>query len=261
MGRVEEQLRARRAEGRKSLVVYLTAGDPDVGTSVEAAIAAFDAGADVLEIGVPFSDPTADGPVIQAAMQRALASGGGLTQALEVARKIRAARTDAPIVLFGYANPLHFRGYEQAARDCAAAGIDAWLVVDTPMEEAEAPRSAAAAAGIDWVGLVAPTSGESRAGQIATGATAFVYVISMTGVTGSDFAGTGRVAPLLESLRGPERVPVCVGFGVSDRSSAASVAKVADGVVVGSAIVKALENGGVDAVRALVRELREGVDA
>ncbi len=259
MSRLAEAFTLLRAQRRKALLVYLTAGDPDAARSIAAAEAALAAGADILEVGVPFSDPVADGPVIQRAMSRALAGGGGLLPALEVVRAVR-QKSQAPIVLFGYCNPLLWYGMEESVRRAKDAGADGLLVVDLPPEEAGPMKAAAAATGLDWVTLVAPTSGPERARRLAETATGFVYVISMTGVTGGAVQDPSAVAPLVEIAR-RAGVPACIGFGIRDAKSAAAAGRLADGVVVGSAIVAALETGGPARVGELVAELRRGLDA
>jgi tryptophan synthase alpha chain len=259
--RIAQRFATLKARGKKALLVYLTAGDPDGPRSLEAARAAIAAGADLIEIGVPFSDPIADGPVIQRAMGRALAGGGGFLPALELVRKLR-AESDIPIVLFGYGNPLLWYGIEDSAKQARAAGADGLLVVDVPPEEADPWRRAAASCGLDWVTLVAPTSGRERAKTLAETASGFVYVVSMTGVTGGALSDPSGVAPLVEVVRATG-VPACIGFGIRDAESAARAARLADGVVVGSAIVSVLESGGVEGparVGALVAELRRGLD-
>jgi tryptophan synthase alpha chain len=265
MTRLAERFGALRARGSKALVVYLTAGDPDLATSLAAAKAAIAAGADVLEIGVPFSDPVADGPVIQRAMLRALERGGGFAQALELVAKIR-EDADLPIVLFGYVNPLLYAGLEEAFRRTAAAGADGLLLVDVPIEESAPMRALAQRHSLDWVGLVAPTTGRERAASIAAASAGFVYVVSMTGTTGGQLTNLDAVQPVIEAVRGATSAPICVGFGVRDRASARAAAASADGVVVGSAIVAALETGIADGSAAkrvgqLVQELRAGLEA
>lgn len=262
MSRLQSTFGALRSKGKKSLVAYLTAGDPTEAASIEAALCVADAGADVLEVGIPFSDPTADGPVIQRAMLRSLQSGGGFASALRVVKAVRDARPSLPMVAFGYLNPFVSKGLEDSLGRAAEAGVDGLLVVDAPYEEAAPIAAAAKESGLDWVSLVAPTTGHERAKSIASSATGFVYMISMTGVTGSDFAGVERVKPLVASIRDVTSVPVCVGFGVRDRESAAAAAEVADGVVVGSALVSVLEKGGaLNDLGRLVGQLRAGVDS
>lgn len=266
--RFERAFAARAAEGRRALVTYLCVGDPDEAESVELAVACAEAGADVLELGAPFSDPSADGPAIARASERALAKGGGLEATLRVARAVR-ARTEVPIVLFGYYNPLFVRGEAQAVAAAAAAGVDALLVVDLPVDEADGLRAAAAGVGIGVVPLVAPTSTEARLARIAEAAerypVPFVYYVSMTGVTGGASAESvlEEAGARAEAVRAVTGRPTVVGFGI-DNAARARAASRADGVVVGSAIVRRIEEGEsptvrLEAVRELVRELRSAI--
>ena len=272
MGRIDDVL-ARRALGQgadgphtKALVAYLCCGDPDEATSVDLAVACAEAGADVLELGIPFGDPTADGPAIARASQRALKNGGGLDATLRVARAVR-ARCAAPIVLFGYYNPLFVRGEETVVSLAADAGVDAFLVVDLPLDESHSLRTLAAARGMGVIPLVAPTSRPERIALIAEVARRFpipfVYYVSMMGVTG----GAGATDVLAEASRQAAHVakltsrPTVVGFGIDSAAAAKVAAAEAAGVVVGSAIVRRIEEGTsaqarIDAVRTIVRELR-----
>ncbi|MBS2016190.1 MAG: tryptophan synthase subunit alpha [Deltaproteobacteria bacterium] len=267
--RIAEAFARRAAEKRKALVTYLCCGDPNEEESIELAVACASEGADILELGTPFSDPTADGPAIARASQRALAKGGGLASTLRVAKAVR-ARTSAPIVLFGYYNPLFVRGEERVVAEAADAGIDAFLVVDLPADESTSLRTAAAARGIGVVPLVAPTTRPERVTQLAELATRFptpfVYYVSMTGVTG----GAGGAQMLSEAGAAAARVrettkrPTVVGFGIDSAAGARAAAAEADGVVVGSAIVRRTEEGvspeaRLAAVRALVADLRGAV--
>lgn len=269
MGRIENAFARRAAEGKKALVTYLCVGDPDGDTSIELALACAEEGADILELGCPFSDPSADGLAIARASQRALERGGGIVETLRVARAIR-DRSDVPIVLFGYYNPLFVRGEEQAARDVADAGVDALLVVDLPVDESMPLRTAAASRGIGLVPLVAPTTTPARIARIGTIAESypvpFVYYVSVTGVTG----GAGAIAALAAAGEEAGRVqaatkrPTVVGFGIDSAERARAAASHADGVVVGSEIVRRIERGAtkgerLSGVRELVRELRAAV--
>jgi tryptophan synthase alpha chain len=263
--RIEAAFAKLAKEKRKALVAYLCIGDPSAAESVELALACVEAGADVLELGVPFSDPTADGPAIARASQRSIARGGGLSATLAAAAQIR-ARSAVPIVLFGYYNPLFVRGEARAAKDAADAGVDALLVVDLPHDEGPELRAAAAAHGLAIIPLVAPTTpARVDALKSAASATPFVYYVSVTGVTGS------AVAPLVQAsheaavVRRTLGVPVVVGFGIDAPPKARDAAKHADGVVVGTAIVKAIEDGSDAparraAVSGLVRSLRAALD-
>jgi tryptophan synthase alpha chain len=262
-----KRLEAAFARGRV-LVAYLCVGDPSVDESVDLARACVRAGADVLELGVPFSDPTADGPAIQRASQRAIASGGGLQPTLRVARAIRSAEPDVGIVLFGYYNPIFVLGEERAVRAAGEAGIDALLVVDLPIEESASLKSAAKACGLGMVPLLAPTSSAPRirlvAESAAEGSVPFVYYVSVTGVTGSgaiEASGAGERAKALSKQVGR---PVVVGFGIDSREKARDAGRRCDGVVVGTALVRAIEGGATAAERVaragdLVRELRAGL--
>lgn len=259
--RLRARLRACADERRAALVAYLTFGDPDPQTSIAQVLAAAAAGADVIELGVPFSDPSADGPVIQAAMERALAGGAGLLSALAAAREIRARGCEVPIVLFGYYNPIFVLGPDEFARQAALAGVDACLTVDVPIDELAELRDPLRARGLDVIPLLAPTSTEARIQRVAALGAPFVYYISMTGVTGGAL-GAGALDPgRLEAVRTRCGAPMMVGFGVRTPDDARRVARHADGVVVGSALIArgqaALERGGssVDAVAALVGEL------
>ena len=253
----------------KVLVVYLCVGDPSVEESVELARACVKAGADVLELGVPFSDPTADGPAIARASQRAIARGGGLEATLRAARAVRAAEPDVGIVLFGYYNPLFVRGEERAAREAAEAGVDALLVVDLPIEEGATLREAARAHGLGVVPLLAPTSSAERVAAVreaaAGGGTPFVYYVSVTGVTGAGSVDARGAGDRAASLRAELGLPVVVGFGIDSRDRARAAAAKSDGAVVGTAVVRLIEDGKTaaerrGAVEKLVRELRAGVD-
>lgn len=258
---LRNRLLAIRDEGRAALVVYLTAGDPSPAATVDLLVALASAGADVIELGVPFSDPSADGVVIQAAMQRALAAGAGLEPALEAVREFRRRGHDTPIVLFGYYNPIFVRGVERFAKDAAEAGVDAVLTVDLPMEELEELSAPLAAVGIGVVPLVAPTSTPERIARVADFDPAFVYYVSMTGVTGSAFTGAVGGADRIASLREACKAPVAVGFGIKTGADAAQVAAYADGVVVGSALVRRIAEASspaeaCESAAELVRELR-----
>jgi tryptophan synthase alpha chain len=257
----------------KALVAYLCVGDPSVEESVDLARACVRAGADVLELGVPFSDPTADGPAIARASQRAIARGGGLDATLRAVRVVRAAEPDVGIVVFGYYNPIFVRGEERVAAEAAEAGADALLVVDLPIEEAAALRHAVHARGVGVVPLLAPTSSAERVAAVkaaaAEGGVPFVYYVSVTGVTGTgalDAAGASEATDRAAELRAELRLPVVVGFGIDSREKARAAASGADGAVVGTAIVRAVEEGATPAdrraaVERLVRDLRAGVDA
>jgi tryptophan synthase alpha chain len=254
MGRIGDGIAHRRAGGRAAFIPFLTAGDPSLDRTVEAALALESAGADVLELGVPFSDPLADGPVIQRASERALARGVTLEGVLEVVRRIR-ERSALPLLLFSYFNPLLQRGLERLAKEAAAAGVDGVLVTDLPPEEAGDWIRVARAAALDTVFLAAPTSPPERLRRVAEASRGFVYAISRTGVTGERQALSDEARPLVERLRGLTEVPVALGFGLSTPEQVAEAASVADAVVVGSALVRFLEEEPQGDVGAQVRWL------
>lgn len=265
--RITARFEKARAEGRAALVAYLMAGDPDLETSFAALCALRDNGADIIELGAPFTDPMADGPSIQLAGQRSLAAGTKLTDVLALARRFRAEDTETPLILMGYANPVHHLGFEAFADAAADAGIDGVITVDLPPEEDAPLREPLAAHEISIIRLATPTTTEARMAKVADGASGFLYFVSVTGVTGAGAADPAAIAPKIEAARRISGLPVCVGFGVRTGAQAAEMAKIADGVVVGSAFVdhaaKALETGRfADApvgMGRLARELSEAI--
>lgn len=264
MNRIDQTFSRLRTEGRKALVVYLTAGDPDEETSLRNLEAAAASGADIIELGIPFSDPTQDGPVIQVASQRAIRAGMTLSKALDMVRRFRAAAHETPVVLFSYGNLLYHYGYAEIARDAAAAGADGILAVDIPPEEAGELEGACNDAGLHIIRLLAPTTTEQRIGKIAQGAGGFLYVITRTGVTGQGGLQFDNVGSLVARIRRQTDLPLCLGFGVSTGADAARLAAMGDGVVSGSAIVALAETySGADLTKAIadkVAELRAGAD-
>jgi tryptophan synthase alpha chain len=229
-------------EHRAVLVAYLTFGDPDPATSIEVLAACAEAGAGVIELGVPFSDPSADGPSIQRAMERALDAGGSLAGALDAVAALRRRGVETPIVLFGYYNPIFVMGPEVFAARAAAAGVDAVLTVDLPIDEIDELAGPLGAHGVDVVPLVAPTSTPDRIARLAGFAPPFVYYITLTGVTGVKLAQPVDPARL-DAIRAAARAPVAVGFGIRSPADAARFAAIADGVVVGSALVDQVAAG------------------
>lgn len=242
MGRIGARLARRKAEGRPAFVAFLTAGDPSLDRTVAAAHELEAAGVDVLELGVPFSDPLADGPVIQRSSERALARGVTLARVLETVVRIR-ERSELPLVLFSYLNPLLQRGGggARALAEAARAGVDAVLVSDLPPEEAAEWIPSARAHGVDTVFLASPTSPDARLRRVAEASRGFVYAISRTGVTGERQALSDEARPLVERLRALTAVPVALGFGISTPEQVRQASAVADAVVVGSALVRFLE--------------------
>lgn len=248
--------------GRKALVTFITAGDPDLAVTAELLPLLADAGADVIELGIPFSDPMADGPTIQRSSERALASGTTLTGVLELVAKVR-TRTDVPIVLMGYSNPVYSYGWQRFAQDASAAGVDGLLLVDLPPEEARELRPAARAAGLDLICLLTPTSDAGRISAASRSGSGFIYYVTVTGVTGTRQTVSVSLADELRTIRAAVRLPVAAGFGISTPQQAAEVAAVADGVVVGSAIVKLFEQFQGEQLRrevtGLVRSLKQAL--
>ena len=265
MGRIEERFTALNKEGRKAFVAYLTAGDPNLKTTAELIPALEAAGVDIIEVGVPFSDPTADGPVIQAASQRALKKGATLEKILAMITGLRRF-SGIPIVLFGYYNPILSYGPERFAADAAAAGVDGILVVDLPPEEADELRRYSDPAGLAFITLIAPTTDPQRARKILRGATGFVYYISVTGVTGTAVPRPDDVRQDVERLKKMTMLPVAVGFGISTPAQAATIAPLADGVVVGSALVRLIGEKGesiglINNAFSFAEEIRRAIDA
>jgi tryptophan synthase alpha chain len=240
VARIAARLAQCKAEGRPAFVAFLTAGDPSLERTVSATLELEKAGVDVLELGVPFSDPLADGPVIQRSSERALSRGVTLARVLDVVREIRKA-SQLPLVLFSYLNPLLQRGLDRVAKEAAQAGVDGVLVTDLPPEEGEAWIAAARAAELDTIFLASPTSPDDRLRKVAEASRGFVYAISRTGVTGERQALSGDARPLVSRLRALTRVPVALGFGISTPEQVKEAAAAADAVVVGSALVRFLE--------------------
>jgi tryptophan synthase alpha chain len=253
------RLAAARAGGRKLLIPFLTAGDPDLGSTARAVAALGAVGADAIELGMPFSDPLADGPGIAAASERALARGTSLAQVCRLA----ADRPPGgpPLVLFTYLNPLHARGYARAAADIARARFAAALVADLPYDEGRDVRDALEAEGLPLVALAAPTTPGPRLRALARGARGFVYLIARTGVTGRGAGADGRLAQQVRTIREETRLPIVIGFGIADPDAARRAAQAADGIVVGTAFVERLERDGVEAAVEWIATLRRAIDA
>jgi tryptophan synthase alpha chain len=240
MGRIGDKLELLRGRKEKALIVYLTAGDPSLKATKELILSLESAGVDSLEIGVPFSDPTADGPVIQAASQRALRTGTTLQGVLNLVADVRET-SPIPIVLFGYYNPIFAYGVKKFAKAAKDAGVDGVLVVDLPPEEAQELRAHTDVAGIDFISLIAPTTPEKRLRQIASAATGFLYYISITGVTGTAAPKIEDIKREISKIRKITQMPLAVGFGISSPEQAKEIATIADGIVIGSAVVRLID--------------------
>jgi tryptophan synthase alpha chain len=241
MSRIKATFDALQASGRKALIPYVTSGDPFGDATVDIMLAMASAGADVIELGVPFSDPMADGPVIQKAGERALARGIGLPQVLDFVRGFRKTNDTTPVVLMGYANPVERYGVERFVADAKGAGVDGVLVVDYPPEECEEFAAKLRAQGIDLIFLLAPTSTETRMAQVGRIASGYVYYVSLKGVTGAGNLDTAAVAAAVPRIKTFVKLPVGVGFGIRDAKTAQAVAAVSDAVVIGTALVQLLE--------------------
>jgi tryptophan synthase alpha chain len=266
---MDEKFAALRAEGRPALVTYFMGGDPDYATSVEIMKALPKAGADVIEIGMAFSDPMADGPAIQAAALRALHAGQTLPKALQMVRDFRVSDDTTPIVLMGYYNPIYIYGVERFIKDALEAGIDGLIVVDLPPEMDNELCIPAIKAGINFIRLATPTTDAKRLPKVLENTSGFVYYVSMNGITGSALADTTQVSEAVARIKSHTDLPVCVGFGVRTAEQAQAIGASADGVVVGSAIVAAIagtldandkvQGDPVAAASAVVSELASGV--
>jgi len=259
MSRIEKTFEALR--GRKALIPYVTAGDPHADGTVDIMVAMANAGADVIELGVPFSDPMADGPVIQRAGERALARGIGLRQVLDMVRGFRALDGKTPVVLMGYANPIERYGIARFTDDAAAAGVDGVIVVDYPPEECEAFAAGLAAQGIDPIFLLAPTSTDARIRAVGAIARGYVYYVSLKGVTGAAHLDVSGVAEAVPRIRRHVKVPIGVGFGIRDAAGARAVAAHCDAVVVGTALVQRLESATRENAAAAAGDLLSGLRA
>ena len=272
MNRIESAFSRLKAQGRKALIPYVTAGFPFADITPELMHAMVAGGADVIELGVPFSDPSADGPVIQKAGEKALGFGIGVIQVLEMVRIFRTQDNTTPVVLMGYANPVerydirHAAGKGESAfiRDAAAAGVDGMLIVDYPPEECALFATRLRAHGMDLIFLLAPTSTDERMAQVAQVASGYVYYVSLKGVTGSGTLDVAAVEAMLPRIRRHVSVPVGVGFGIRDAATARSIGKVADAVVIGSKIIQLIENQPRDRVTAVahdfLKEIRAALD-
>ncbi len=267
MSRLKACFDGLKAQDRRALIPYMTAGDPHPDATVPLMRAMVAAGADIIELGVPFSDPMADGPVIQAACERALKHDVSLRRVLELVQDFRARDRETPVVLMGYLNPIEILGYEPFADAAAKAGVDGVLTVDLPPEEASELAAALVAANIDPIFLLAPTTTSARTKTICAAAKGFIYYVSLKGVTGAATLDVVAAERKLTEIRACATIPIGVGFGIKDAAVAARMAKIADAVVVGSAVVECIATNAGDfkaaeaKVVTLLREMREAMDS
>ncbi|QFT20007.1 Tryptophan synthase alpha chain [Pseudomonas sp. THAF187a] len=264
MSRLHNRFAELKAENRAALVTFITAGDPDYATSLEILKGLPDAGADVIELGMPFTDPMADGPAIQLANIRALDGKQNMVKTLQMVREFRAGNQDTPLVLMGYYNPIFCYGVERFIADAKAAGVDGLIVVDLPPEHNDELCEPAQAAGIDFIRLTTPTTDDERLPTVLNGSSGFVYYVSVAGVTGAGAATMDHVEEAVARLRRHTDLPLCIGFGIRTPEHAAEVAKRAEGAVVGSALIDKIAEAtspseAVNGVLSLCRELAEGV--
>ncbi len=259
MSRIEKKFADLKAEGKAAFVAYIMAGDPDEATSLEVMRGLPGAGVDIIELGLPFTDPMADGPTIQLAGQRALAAGMTLKKTLAMAAEFRKSDDTTPIVLMGYYNPIYNHGVESFLQDAKAAGIDGLIVVDLPPEEDDELCLPAQQAGLNFIRLATPTTDDKRLPKVLTNTSGFLYYVSITGITGAAAAEAETVAPEVARIKAASDIPVVVGFGIKTPESSRAIASVADGAVVGSAIVERIGRGESPRdVLAFVKSLAEG---
>jgi len=270
VSRIAGRFQALAEQGRKALVPYIVAGDPGLDSTVPMMHKLVAAGADIIELGVPFSDPMSEGPVIQLAHERALANGVRLRDVIAMVQEFRTQDQDTPVLLMGYANPVVHMGFAAFADAAAEAGLDALLTVDIPPEEVTAVNAELGRVGMDNIFLIAPTTPDKRVGVIADQASGFIYYVSLKGVTGAGNIDAADVSANIARIRAHTDLPVAVGFGIKDAASARTIAALADGVVVGSALVnlvaQCIESGdsqeqAMSAAAGLLKEIRQGIDA
>jgi len=266
MSRIREIAASAAANNKKLLIPYVVAGDPDLATTLALLHQLVADGADIIELGIPFSDPSSDGPVIQLGVERALAGGTTLKDVLELVAKFRETDTHTPVVLMGYLNPIERMGYEAFVDGSAAVGVDGVLVVDMPPVEAEGLRDQLQARDIDTIFLIAPTTTEVRCSQIAASCSGYLYYVSLKGVTGAALLDSDSVRLSIERLRGMTQLPIVIGFGIKDADSAKAMGALADGVIIGSALVERVAELGsssaaeLTASTAVIREARAALE-
>lgn len=264
MSRIEGVFSQLKAVGKKGLIPFITAGDPDASATLEIMHALVESGADMIELGIPFSDPMADGPVIQRASERALANGMNLRGCLEIVAQFRTTNTQTPVIFMGYANPIERMGIEQFAQSAQHVGVDGVLVVDYPPEECFDFSAALKAHGLDPIFLLAPTSSAQRITDVAQASSGYIYYVSLNGVTGSGKLDISAVTLVTDAIRAQTPTPLAVGFGIRDAQSAQKLSKSADAVVIGSKLVQILEEAPATArlqsLKLFMHEVRQALD-
>ena len=267
MNRITKRLAENKAKGRKALVSYIVHGDPQPSVTLPAMHALVAAGTDIIELGIPFSDPMAEGPVIQRGHERALEHHASLTSAITLVSEFRKTDQDTPVVLMGYANPIERMGYKVLATKAGEAGVDGLLTVDLPPEETVDLKRELEAVGMENILLIAPTTADKRVGSIAAAAGGFIYYVSLKGVTGAGHLDTDSVAEKMRQIRTHTQLPVLVGFGIKDRATAIAIGALADGVVVGSVLVEAMGSDPdssadeiCNKIAAILKPIRDGLD-
>ena len=264
MSRISQTFERLKASGRGALIPYVTAGDPDPATTVPLLHAMVEAGADVLEIGVPFSDPMADGPVIQRSSDRALKHGVSLADVLGMVKRFRERDAKTPVVLMGYANPIESMGVPAFAKAASQAGVDGIIVVDYPPEESGELAALLRQEGLDLIFFLAPTSTEERIARVAALASGYIYYVSLRGVTGAAHIDVEEIGSRLAAIRRQTPLPLCVGFGIRDGASAKAVSRVADGAIIGSRVIQEIEaapGAAAERVGTFLREVRQAMDS
>ncbi len=265
MSRISKRFTTLRQYDRTALVAYITAGDPDLNTTVAVMHACAEAGCDLIEVGVPFSDPMADGPAIEQAMVRALKQGTDLQSVLDCVARFRESDRSTPIVLFGYTNPFYQYGFEKLCEVSKSVGVDGILAVDLPPEEADELVSLNAFNGLDFIGLFTPTSSDERAETIAVRSSGFAYYVSMTGVTGGGIQGLESIAQRVDRIRSITELPVAVGFGIRTAADAHAVSQFADGIVIGSELIRRISqvdpSQAAEAAGSFIHEIRTALDS
>ena len=270
MSRISKTIASLQEQGKKALIPYLVAGDPSVALTVSLMHALVDNGADMIELGMPFSDPSSDGAIIQLGAERALRAGTTLTDVFAIVKEFRTQNTQTPVVLMGYLNPIEYMGYEAFATEAEKAGVDGLLIVDLPAYECEELFAAVRPKGIDTIFLVAPTTNDSRLQSICSHCTGYLYYVSLKGVTGAAISDSAAIEKKITQLRGITELPIVVGFGIKDTDSACKMAAISDGVIVGSALVDKISHLVADRPYSksdlgktvgLIGEIREAINA